>query len=290
MKLAAPADYGDFHCLAGQCRHTCCAGWEIAVDPDTAARYRRIPGAFGDRLRAGMTADGFRLGEDGRCPFLNGENLCEIILNLGEDALCQVCRDHPRYRNFWSDRVEIGLGLCCEAAVDQLFRRREPLRMAVLADDGAETPPPTREEQALLQLRDSLLRILQDRSRPLSARLADWRRALGLKRTGPGAWAEGLLELEPLDPAWPALLRRIRPRACRPWAPADEQICAALLYRELPGALTEGRVLGRAAFPLRAAELLRHLPGDPRENLRLFSAEIEYSRENLDAALAMLEA
>ena len=26
--------------------------------------------------------------------------LCRIILNLGEDALCDICREHPRFYNF----------------------------------------------------------------------------------------------------------------------------------------------------------------------------------------------
>ena len=51
MKLIAPEGYTDFACTAGQCRHTCCAGWEIDIDPATQAAYRAMPGKMGDRLR-----------------------------------------------------------------------------------------------------------------------------------------------------------------------------------------------------------------------------------------------
>ncbi len=32
MKLYAPVYYQKFSCLAGECRHSCCVGWEIDVD------------------------------------------------------------------------------------------------------------------------------------------------------------------------------------------------------------------------------------------------------------------
>ena len=39
---------------------------------------------------------GFVLKEDRRCPFLNQDNLCEMILTLGEDAICDVCANTPK--------------------------------------------------------------------------------------------------------------------------------------------------------------------------------------------------
>lgn len=41
MKHLAPAYYGAFTCLADRCRDNCCIGWEIGIDPDTAAFYDR---------------------------------------------------------------------------------------------------------------------------------------------------------------------------------------------------------------------------------------------------------
>jgi lysine-N-methylase len=34
MKLIAPDTYPEFCCIADRCRHSCCIGWEIDVDPD----------------------------------------------------------------------------------------------------------------------------------------------------------------------------------------------------------------------------------------------------------------
>ena len=119
MKLIAPDYYPQFRCIADKCRHSCCIGWEIDIDPETRETYRRVPGPFGERLNAAIE-DGevstFRLGKGERCPMLNASGLCDLITALGEGALCQICADHPRFRSYFSDRTELGLGLCCEEA------------------------------------------------------------------------------------------------------------------------------------------------------------------------------
>ena len=50
MIRVVPDFYPEFHCIASACRHSCCVGWEVDVDPETLARYRQVPGAFGRRL------------------------------------------------------------------------------------------------------------------------------------------------------------------------------------------------------------------------------------------------
>ncbi len=39
----------------------------------------------------------FYMNEDGRCAFLNENNLCDIYIQLGEEALCDICTEHPRF-------------------------------------------------------------------------------------------------------------------------------------------------------------------------------------------------
>ena len=51
MKLYAISGYEQFRCLMSRCTHTCCAGWEIDIDGDTLARYRRTGGDIGKKLR-----------------------------------------------------------------------------------------------------------------------------------------------------------------------------------------------------------------------------------------------
>ncbi len=90
-----PSYYQKFACIAGRCRHSCCIGWEIDVDEDTYDAYQSVTGEIGERLRASLSDEDtfhFILGEGERCPFLNRDNLCDLILSLGEDSLCEICR------------------------------------------------------------------------------------------------------------------------------------------------------------------------------------------------------
>lgn len=154
MKTVVPSYYKDFRCIAGDCRHTCCVGWEIGVDEDSAARFAADP-LTAPHLLPGDPPQ-LRLLSGERCPFLRQDGLCEMIVQRSEEFLCQICRDHPRFRNFWSDRVELGLGLVCEEAARLILSQPEPLSLVTLADDGQNDPLPD-DERWLLDLRDDLL-------------------------------------------------------------------------------------------------------------------------------------
>ena len=156
MKTFVPSYYKHFRCIAGACRHTCCVGWEIAVDPESLVRFRADPFIAPHLANDGDTPQ-LRLLPGERCPFLRQDGLCEMILKNGEDSLCQICKDHPRFRNFWSDRVELGLGLVCEEAARLILSQTEPLSLVLLDDDGAPTPAPDEAEQWLFNLRADLL-------------------------------------------------------------------------------------------------------------------------------------
>lgn len=307
MKLIAPDYYPHFRCIADKCRHSCCAGWEIDVDEDTLRRYQRVPGSMGDRLRAAIDLTGdaphFRLDAQERCPFLNERGLCDLILHLGEDSLCQICADHPRFRNYFADRTEIGLGLCCEAAGRLILSRKEKVSLAVLEDDGASDTLPE-EDVLILQQRDALFAMAQDRRIPMDERVTQLAALCGAEHLSAELhqWADVLLQLERLDEAWtaelallrePAPLQEIPPQ----WAIHFEQLLVYLLYRHLPGALEDGDLQGRLALCLLSwhvvSQLFLHHDVQTLDTLvetaRLFSSEIEYSDDNLSALLDALD-
>lgn len=140
MKLIVPDYYPRFRCIAGDCRHSCCIGWEIDIDEDTLETYKAAEGELGRRLREHIDFDSdcphFITGADGRCPFLNGDNLCDLIIGMGEETLCGICDLHPRFRNDFSDRTEMGLGLCCEEAARLILTHTDPITLITLEDDG----------------------------------------------------------------------------------------------------------------------------------------------------------
>lgn len=303
--------FQNFHCIAGDCKHSCCIGWEIDIDEDTLDYYRQIGGDFGRRLSANIATDGtphFKLTKDERCPFLNQQNLCDIILNLGEESLCQICTDHPRFRSFFSDRMETGLGLCCEAAAKQVLGFKEKAEEVVLEEeDGGE--PLSEWEQTILSARQKLIAVAQDRSLSVSARLQRIAEYAGAKvvQKSLSEWAAFYKALERLSPDWDKeleILAQIKtPLQNPPEALPDtpfEQLLVYFLYRHLPDAENEQDLKKRAGVAALSCQILFALCLEKTatgksfsvdmlaELARMYSSEIEYSQENIDSLLDVL--
>lgn len=168
--IRRPAYYKAFRCIGSDCTENCCIGWEIDVDEDSLAYYETVPGDFGERLRASIApadeqtgeATHFRLDAEERCPLLNDCNLCEVLLHLGEDKMAQICTDHPRYYEWFSDGREDGLGLCCEAAAELILAQTGAPAFDVTEADGVSetgTEAETELENVLFSMRDALFRL-----------------------------------------------------------------------------------------------------------------------------------
>ena len=177
MRTTVPDYFDDFHCLAGACPDTCCGQWEIVVDSEAKARYLSVEGELGDQIRAALTvADGedcMKL-ENGRCPLLTEDGLCPIVQQLGEDFLSTTCHTHPRFTEIYGGLQETMLSVSCPEAARLLLTRQETLAFRTRSDN---TPPELTDLdpqlfQNLLAGRETAFAILQDRTRPLSDRLA----------------------------------------------------------------------------------------------------------------------
>ena len=179
MKLYEPCFAAQFRCLAGACPDTCCKDWEIILDEKTLARYRALPGVFGDEVRACLTTDAegdtmFRL-TDGHCPLLSSDGLCRVQLSLGEEALCNTCRAHPRFYEEYGQTKELTLSISCPAAIDLLFAQETPIKF-VCCEDGAPVSgcndlDPDRYF-ALRRARDTAISIAQNRTHAIPDRLS----------------------------------------------------------------------------------------------------------------------
>lgn len=302
-----PAYYEAFRCTAGACRHNCCIGWEIDIDGKSAARYAALPGAFGERVRAAVEPGEpphFRLDAAGRCAMLREDNLCELQRTLGEGALCNICRDHPRYRVFLPGRTEIGLGLCCEEAARLLLSRTEKVTLR-----GAVSKAPPRETVEFLLFRQKLLDAAQDRRLTFGGRMRKILTLAGasLPRRTARAWAAFFASLEPLEPGWTEALAKLAGpvdfagfhAVSAAWETEYEQLLVYFLLRHLLA--DEGRALPvRAAFAVLSTAMLYALGaavrtengtvgfGERVELARLWSANVEYSEENMRVALEEL--
>lgn len=311
MRSVWPDYYPEFSCIAQACKHTCCAGWEIDIDREALAYYQTVGGELGKRLRENIVTDEegnaqFRLSKEERCPFLNNKNLCELILQIGEDSLCQICTDHPRFRNFFSDRIEVGLGLCCEAAANLVLSQKR--KMVLCDDDGSENL--TQEEQSLIALRKRLLACMQNRTKKIPERWQDMLAAADarLPNLTPKQWSEIYRDLERLDESWGNRLDDLE--CCEDFSLslfddeafsiAVEQLTCYLIYRHVAGAMLDGDISGRVAFCVLGAMIIcaifersccceKASLAKLAEITRQYSSEIEYSEDNICQLLDYLD-
>lgn len=125
MLIRKPDYYDRFRCAMGACSDTCCAAWDIVIDGESAAFYRSLPGALGERIRAALCTDEdgdlcFSV-EGGHCPLLTEEGLCAIQLELGEERVCDTCRSHPRFIEEYGSFKEMALAASCPAAIELIL-------------------------------------------------------------------------------------------------------------------------------------------------------------------------
>ena len=169
MKIYAPAYYRDFKCIANKCKNSCCkAGWGIEIDDDTYELYQKQSGEFGERLKKSTKNHSFELGEHGECGFFKN-GLCEIYTQMGEDALCEICKLHPRYQYWIGSRHEIGLGMCCEEATRLILTK--PAQIEYIGIDKEQNEDCDNEYlDSLLYIREQMLNLegsFADRSKAI---------------------------------------------------------------------------------------------------------------------------
>ncbi len=180
MLLRVPDFYDSFRCIAGKCTDTCCVGWEIDIDDTSAKRYAKLEGEYGEILRKGIEDGHFKLLPGDRCPFLRHDGLCDMICNLGENSLCDICREHPRFVEVYGDIMEKGIGLCCEEGVRLLLESKGTATSPIafvereIDDKPDEIPEDAIEARdAIFEEREHLFKILADHSKPLNKRIIE---------------------------------------------------------------------------------------------------------------------
>ena len=308
MEVAKPDYFDRFRCLAGECPDSCCKDWQVQVDEAAARRYRALPGALGEELRAALRQeDGetYLTVQDGRCPMWRRDGLCRIQAELGEKALCETCRQFPRLTHDYGDFVELGLELSCPEAARWILDEKSCYVTEKIP--GGEDPEYDREAMAVLKrTRTQALAIFEepDISKALALLLlygcqaqgeldgeeerpfdwgAAWDTARAMAQPGdPAAVLEFFSGLEILTDAW---RQRLKTPESGDWDCRTGNLLRYLANRYWLQVVSDYDLYGRVKFMVISALVLRILGGDFRETAQLFSKEIENDAENLDAIL-----
>ena len=274
-----PDFYTDFCCKADSCQHTCCAGWEIDIDPATAAKYQQLDGTLGESIRQNIVEVGgiwqFRLGAGDRCPFLREDGLCELIRTAGESMLCEICTNHPRFFVTLGEYELAGVGLSCEKSCELLLADTAPL---LFRTEKGETMP----------LKELLRRL------SLPASDEDLRYQSGLDADDAAFVLDCMEKTEPIDAAWTAQLAQLRSEKLAPEVAVPQsfdRIYQYILYRALEQVPEYGwgTVLSYAQLNADFIYLAYHLTGQLDESIRRWSEQIEYSTENVKTLMELLD-
>lgn len=323
MLTIKPDFYDKFKCVAEKCKDNCCIGWEIDVDKASMDKYYAINTPFGDEIRSLIVksddgSDCFALSKDERCPFLNKGNLCNIIINCGADFLCDICREHPRFYEWFIGATECGLGLCCEEACRLLLEKDEPFSL-VEESDGEEIVLETDEASAELEcyiflsaFRSALFEILFDEKADFEEKLVkvlskseafldtefkirSYKNSIELyKRT------------EPIGRKWISFIKKLSEnfeeyltveKDFQEKTKGDmlySKILAYIIYRHFSKAVFDNSIKERLCFAIESVRFIYlcdlkafyekgELTLEDRiENLKNWSKQIEYSEENTD--------
>ena len=319
MIYRTPIYYRDFRCIAGDCRDSCCKGWEIDIDEDTAEYYSSVGGDFGKRLRSNIRDGCFVLTDDESCPFLNKQGLCDIYTELGGDKLCRICSDHPRYFEWFGSFKEGGVGLCCEAAAELILSRPFGLCEEDIPFEEASGEYDEELLALILDVREEMFAVLCDESISLGTalcRVLDMAEEAQQYIYSPAAETpcepccdpmESIFgcfaELEPIDENWLPYIR-----SCAEMYPADadtahipylRRIALYLIFRYMLKSVYDGEALGYAKFAAvsvimisrlfrcRAAETGHCGFEECAEIAKNYSKETEYCEENMAQLLEL---
>lgn len=293
MGICVPSYYDKFKCIADKCKHSCCVGWEIDIDCDTLKLYENEKGDFGERLRKNIEmgeTPHFRLEENDACPFLNKDNLCDIIINMGRDFLCEICREHPRFVNTVGEREEMGIGMCCEEAARIIVTYEEKVKL--LGDKK------TNGEAEFFALREDIFDILQQRDKNIDERILDLLLEFDISIPKLN-WQKIYLGLERLDKKWTEKIIALsgeRKLFEKNWDLPFEQILVYFIYRHLAGGVHDGRINERIKFAILSFYMIREIFAHSEETIeelteicRMYSGEVEYSEENTERLLELMK-
>lgn len=309
MKIFKPSYYDQFHCIAGQCPDSCCQEWDVQVDALSAQRYLTLEGPLGDHLREKLKQD-----EDGdytleitdrRCPMWRQDGLCQIQYELGEEGLCQVCRDFPRLRHDYGDFVEWGLELSCPEAA-RLILTSPPAPSVMQELPGNPDADYDRQDmEILLRTREYALRILDEH--PLAEALTllllygyraqdqldggepspwDPEEELAFARqvAGKPDWSalrDFYSGLEILTPRWKELLQSPTPS----FSELLLRMARCSVERYWLQAVSDLDLICRVKMIIAGTLLTGHLGGDPIITAQLYSKEIDNSIDNIETIL-----
>lgn len=301
MKLFEFNYLKNFRCIASECKHNCCIGWNIKVDKRTLNKYNALKDKDARLQEKSFNNNLFRLDESLRCPLLDSDNLCHVIKNYGDKYLSKTCATHPRFKSFFTGATFTGLGLYCEEACRIILSLKTKMK-PVLVKDDKKVNAFTKHEKKVLAFTNKCVKIVQDRKLDTSEKLSILSQManVDLSKKSFNQWKEIFCSLEKLKTNEFSFSSIKDANSFNGlvdgFSREYEQLLSYLCYRHLTRAIDGLDLRVRLAFILLSFNLINHLFSltdrtfsSLVECCRFFSSEIETSDDNIFTLLNEIE-
>ncbi|WP_169308443.1 flagellin lysine-N-methylase [Ferrimonas aestuarii] len=191
MPIIEPKYVTEFQCWGERCPSNCCHSWDIGVDEksfktlkrSTAPAISSLASRYLKRDKKSAHYGKIKLLDNGNCPMLDKQGLCQIHSKLGHHALSTTCQSYPRVNKPFAQRVEQSLSLSCPAAASAVLFDPQAMQLKVASQTGPKQKvTPNTLPVWVAPIRDLCFDILLQEQIPLPQRLL----AIGLlfKRMG----------------------------------------------------------------------------------------------------------
>lgn len=139
-KVIRPSYTIGFKCIGGECKDSCCIGWNIDVDKLTFRKYFKttnqlMKNEFKKYVHINQECHcqeidygRMNIKKNKWCPFLEEDKLCKIYKNLGEDYLSNVCYSYPRVYNVLNGVYELSMYMSCPEVINKLLSSNKPIK------------------------------------------------------------------------------------------------------------------------------------------------------------------
>ena len=304
MIIVKPTYYKDFKCIAGECPDSCCQGWEVDADEESLAYYKTLDPKLEIKQRIDRVLDKdefdntiFALAPKKRCPFLNGENLCDMHIAIGGEHTPFTCRTFPRFIHDFGGTREIGISFSCPVAADIIYNMDGHLQFEQEVTDEL---PSLNDIDAL-----TFLKLKQARQRAFNILFSNKQLILRLDKlldfavelqNELGEYTEGGNDIrfedvfrnpELINPEWQEKVDNIQ---IKPVADtlANENIASYFIYKYFLDAVFDLDVLSKVKMAV-IGVLINTYFGEDAWTVHLWSKETEHSQYNMDRYKKLLK-
>lgn len=290
--------FNNFSCIKGDCKKSCCALWKVNIDKKTLKKYKRVKGDFKEKINSGVD---FKCASfnmiNGRCAFLNNDNLCDLIINLGEKSLCEVCAIHPRFINKLKSYTEMGVGIACEEGARLLLSFKDKITPAL----SPNVKKLKGFEKEIIVFRQTVLQIIYGNA-TLSEKV---KKILSLLEVDENAFISlpymgKISKMEVLDSDWKERLKFFNKITLE--IENENELLNLLvyfIYRHLITAVDKLDLKAKTLFSIFSTLTIHNIYNNSKKvqkdisllsNIaRDYSAEIEYSEDNLFSLFDLFE-